>query len=296
MPASFNFPHTGKLLSLSFVLFAGWYADASLAVTDYPRLAAMGVLTLFGNINVAIPFLLDMFRIPADTFQLFVATAVVNARFGTLMSAVHTLTMALLGTCAVIGALRIDRRKLVRFGVITAVLTIVVVGGTRLLFGVALKTEYDKDKILAGMQALRKRWPATVYKPGDQAPPLPALNGSVLDRVKARKTAPRRVCPRQPALRLLQHARRPGRLRRGDGATARPGSGRRAGVRARCAPGDRGQHRPCGVRPGDDGRGGRRPIARCSFSTRRLTSMKRWPSSHRTTGARTSHRGTTSAP
>ena len=28
VPASFNFPHTGKLLSLSFVLFAGWFADA----------------------------------------------------------------------------------------------------------------------------------------------------------------------------------------------------------------------------------------------------------------------------
>ena len=27
VPASFNFPHTGKLLSLSFVLFAGWFAD-----------------------------------------------------------------------------------------------------------------------------------------------------------------------------------------------------------------------------------------------------------------------------
>jgi hypothetical protein len=27
VPASFNFPHTGKLLSLSFVLFAGWFAE-----------------------------------------------------------------------------------------------------------------------------------------------------------------------------------------------------------------------------------------------------------------------------
>src|SRR5687767_6911549 len=28
VPASFNFPHTGKLLSISFILFAGWFADA----------------------------------------------------------------------------------------------------------------------------------------------------------------------------------------------------------------------------------------------------------------------------
>ena len=46
------------------------------------------------------PFLLDLFRIPADTFQLFLATGVVNARFGTLLAAVHTLTVALLGACA----------------------------------------------------------------------------------------------------------------------------------------------------------------------------------------------------
>ena len=26
VPASFNFPHAGKLLSLSFVLFAGWFS------------------------------------------------------------------------------------------------------------------------------------------------------------------------------------------------------------------------------------------------------------------------------
>ena len=39
MPASFNFPHTGKLLSLSFVLFAGWFADAPVPLS---RLSAAG--------------------------------------------------------------------------------------------------------------------------------------------------------------------------------------------------------------------------------------------------------------
>ncbi len=33
VPASFNFPHTGKVLSLSFVLFAGWFSDTHRAVT-----------------------------------------------------------------------------------------------------------------------------------------------------------------------------------------------------------------------------------------------------------------------
>jgi proton glutamate symport protein len=188
IPASFNFPHTGKLLSLSFVLFAGWFADAMVPVTSYPQLAATGLLVLFGNINVAVPFLLDMFRIPADTFQLFVATSVVNARFGTLMSAVHTLAVAVLGTCAVMGLLRVNGRKLARFAVITTVLTVGVVGGARVLFTAVLARPYDKDKVLAGMQMLRNGGDARVTRPGETPEPLPALQTSVLDRIRARRT------------------------------------------------------------------------------------------------------------
>ena len=119
VPASFNFPHTGKLLSLSFVLFAAWFADARVPISDYPRLAGTGLLVMFGSVNAAIPFLLDMLHIPADTFRLFLTSAIVNARFGALLAAVHTLTIAVLGTCAVAGTLTIDGRKLLRFALVT---------------------------------------------------------------------------------------------------------------------------------------------------------------------------------
>ena len=111
VPASFNFPHTGKLLSMSFILFAAWFTDVTLKLPDYPRLALTGVLTFFGSLNAAVPFLLDMFRIPADTFQLFLATGVINARFGALLAAVHTVAVALLGSAAITGRLRVDPRR-----------------------------------------------------------------------------------------------------------------------------------------------------------------------------------------
>src|SRR3954467_7722874 len=161
VPASFNFPHTGKLLSLSFVLFAGWFDDVRLPLFQYPRLLCAGLLTLFGSVNAAIPFLLDLLRIPADTFRLFVASAIVNARFGTLVAAVHTVTVAVIGTCAVTGTLRLDGRKLLRYGVTTVLLTIGVLGGTRLLLQYALHAPYDKDQALTGMPLLRERGQAT---------------------------------------------------------------------------------------------------------------------------------------
>src|SRR5262249_36357613 len=78
VPASFNFPHSGKLLSLSFVLFAAWFADVHVPLAEYPRLAGTGLLAMFGSVNAAIPFLLDLLRIPADTFNLFVTSSIVN--------------------------------------------------------------------------------------------------------------------------------------------------------------------------------------------------------------------------
>ena len=36
VPASFNFPHAGKLLSLSFILFAGWFSGAPVRMATIP--------------------------------------------------------------------------------------------------------------------------------------------------------------------------------------------------------------------------------------------------------------------
>jgi Na+/H+-dicarboxylate symporter/ABC-type amino acid transport substrate-binding protein len=172
VPVSFNFPHTGKLLSLSFILFAGWFSDAAVEVTDYPQLAMAGLVTFFGSLNAAVPFLLDLFRIPADTFQLFLATGVVNSRVGSLVAAVHTLTVALLVACAVTGQLRWKRGPLLSYASVTIALTIAVIGGTRLLFASGSSHEYSKDQVLASMQLPRDPVRATVAHTLS-APPTP---------------------------------------------------------------------------------------------------------------------------
>jgi ABC-type amino acid transport substrate-binding protein len=186
IPASFNFPHSAKLLSLSFIPFAAWFTGASLSMAQYATLAGTGVVVLFGSVTVAIPFLLDLFRIPADTFQLFLATSVVNSRFGSMLSAVHTLTIALLGTCVVTGVMRFDARKMARFVVMTAAIGGATIGGTRLLLGALLTRPYAQDKVLANMRALRDRGTARVLTAA--AAPLAPPAGSVLARIHARQT------------------------------------------------------------------------------------------------------------
>ncbi len=187
IPAGFNFPHAGKLLSLSFILFAGWFANSDLGFAEYPKLAFVGLFSFFGSLNVAVPYLLDLFRIPADTFQLFLATGVINAHFGTLVAAVHTVVLGLLGACAVTGTLKISVRRIARYAVLTGLLTFLVIGGTRTFFSTFARPKYDKAQVVAGMQLLRAPQPAIVYREPPAARPGFGSGKSQLDLIRERK-------------------------------------------------------------------------------------------------------------
>ena len=184
VPASFNFPHTGKLLSLSFILFAGWFADVPVTPSEYPQLAFAGMVTFFGSLTAAVPFLLDQFRIPADTFQLFLATGVINSRVGSLVAAVHTLTVALLVTCAVTGHLHWRRGRVASYAGVTVALVILVLGGTRLLFATDISQAYSKDTVLASMHLLHQPVDATVAR---SSSPPPVTNLPPLETIDARR-------------------------------------------------------------------------------------------------------------
>ena len=186
VPTSFNFPHTGKLLSISFILFAGWFADAAVPVTEYPRLALTGLLTFFGSLSAAVPFLLDLFRIPADTFQLFLATGVINSRFGALLAAVHTVAVALLGSAAIVGSLRFSAARIARYLVITVVLSAITIGGLRALFTTVMKPTFAGEEMVYSMRPLMTHLDARLVKQTDLGDTLEKPAGSLIDAIRKR--------------------------------------------------------------------------------------------------------------
>lgn len=163
IPASFNFPQTGKILAMSFILFAAWYTDNPLSLAEYPMLMVSGLASFFGSLNVAIPFLLDLQQIPADMFQLFVISSVLNSRFGTLLAAMHTLVLGILVACAVTGGLSLNPIKIIRFAIITILTVSATLGGAGLLFTYGVNNQYDKDKIISSMHLQHDSVPVIVH-------------------------------------------------------------------------------------------------------------------------------------
>jgi Na+/H+-dicarboxylate symporter len=176
IPISFTFPSTGKLLGLSFVLFAGWFSGGTVSLTQYPSLTLSGFFSFFGAPTVAIPFLLDLLRIPADLFELFVLSDVLIGRFGVLLAAMHTLVLAILGTFAMSGRLKFDWRKLALYAVLSLILGFGSLGAVRLLFTVGFEPIYTKYRSFIEMELLGDGVPATVQTTPSEVP-LPSTKG-----------------------------------------------------------------------------------------------------------------------
>ena len=183
VPVNFTLPNLGKLIALAFVPFAGWFTGFEMSADQYPAFLVSGLFSMFAEV-IALPFLLDLMRIPADTFQLFVALDVSTGRFGQLLAGVHTFALALLIGGATTGLIRLRRASLVRYLVITVTLVLMVIGGLRIFYEYGLPQNYSQDDRFKSMQLagetanfiVRETLPEADQEPGE----------SRLDRILAR--------------------------------------------------------------------------------------------------------------
>jgi Na+/H+-dicarboxylate symporter/ABC-type amino acid transport substrate-binding protein len=135
VPLLFNFPHVGKVLTLAFLPFGAWFQGGSLHLTQYVELFTAGFLSLFGNLNAAIPFLLDQLQLPSDLMSIFATSSVVNSRIGALTSTMHTAAVSLLVAAGITVGLRWHTRRFATFVGGTALLVGALVIGIRVTFG-----------------------------------------------------------------------------------------------------------------------------------------------------------------
>jgi Na+/H+-dicarboxylate symporter/ABC-type amino acid transport substrate-binding protein len=185
VPVSFNFPNVGRLLQIVFILFAAWFTKSTVSLAGYFDLTLSGLISLFGKPIAAMPFLLDLLRLPADMFQFYLASGIFVAQLGTLASAMHLFTLAVLGGFAMAGALRFQWKRFVPVTALAVCIIVAAVGGMRVYFSFAVKNAYDMDKIIALMQPLFPAGPAKVYKSAASPSPV-GSSQSALKRIRSR--------------------------------------------------------------------------------------------------------------
>jgi Na+/H+-dicarboxylate symporter len=164
IPISFNFPNIGKLIMLLFVLFAVWFSGGTLNVGQYGTFVFSGLLSFFGGVDVALPFMLDLMRLPSDMYQLYVVTGVINGRSSTLLAAMNLLVFTMLTTAMLTGTMKIRKHKIIMCAVASLAITLAVLLGSRLYFSLAVSNKYEKDVVVANMQLLQNPAPYRLYR------------------------------------------------------------------------------------------------------------------------------------
>jgi proton glutamate symport protein len=192
IPAAYNIPGLGNILSLMFVLFAGWYIGSAVPVSQYPLFVGAGLASLFGGTNLTIQFLLDLLRLPRDLLQFFVTIGVLGTRFSTLVAVMTIVTTALVGVYALQGRLRLHLLPLLRFAGITAALLVGALIGIRSFYTYVVVAPYTKDQALRRLHLLADPQPARVYR--EIPPDLRASATGPADIAQIRARGVLRVC------------------------------------------------------------------------------------------------------
>ena len=185
VPLAYPFPSLGKMLMMLFVPFAAWYVGEPMGLPDYGVYIAAGFPSFFGSAAIAIPFSLDLLRIPADMFQLFLATSILANNVGECLTVMHLIALSLLVACASSRNVRL-RWKRVGIVLVTAVLlTGIFLLGTRVYLGKTSEGSYKKDEIVASLQLIGNPVPHVIVEPSPNPDPL--LPGETMtERVRRR--------------------------------------------------------------------------------------------------------------
>lgn len=163
VPIGFALPTLGKLLRLLFVPFAAWNSGTDLGGSDVATLVFYGPLAMFGSVHVAIPFLLDVARIPVDEYQLYLVARIVTGRFGEALSAMGLIAFAVISVCWLQGRLLLSRLRWITTVLSCAAVILGTMVGLRLFFVEAITKPPTTREVIANLRLLSRRVPAVVH-------------------------------------------------------------------------------------------------------------------------------------
>jgi Na+/H+-dicarboxylate symporter/ABC-type amino acid transport substrate-binding protein len=156
VPTAFSFPSSGKILTLSFILFAGWFSGFDVPLKQYPTFLMAGTISFFGSTITAIPFMLDLMHIPSDLINLFLPIDnIITNRFGVLVACLFVIDLTLLVSAAEVGLLKFRIMKIIRYTLVSLILLMITVLGLRLFLG-SKEMPYTKDQELVKLFISRK--------------------------------------------------------------------------------------------------------------------------------------------
>jgi Na+/H+-dicarboxylate symporter/ABC-type amino acid transport substrate-binding protein len=187
VPIAFTFPNIGKLTVILFVYFAGWFNGTPVDISTIPSLSISGLLSLFGSVYVAIPFMLDLVHLPSDLFQLFVMSGFITGKFNSIAAVMNLFTLTLLTAALFHKSLKLSPTRLLKMSLGIAAGIAVTLVLLRVGMGMFIHSPEVTSGVIANMQVADKV-PTKVKRQFPELGKTPASPIANLDDIRARGT------------------------------------------------------------------------------------------------------------
>ncbi|TAA45054.1 cation:dicarboxylate symporter family transporter [Corallincola spongiicola] len=156
LPIAFTFPNAGKLTVIFFVLFCGWFTGKDVSITAYPMLAMSGLLSLFGSVHAAIPFMLNSLQLPSDLYQLFLVSSFITGKFNSLVAVMHLLIFGLLTTALIQKQWLVTTRDLLKAGGMVLAGLVLMIVSARIISSVIISESGNTAELLGNMRVVNE--------------------------------------------------------------------------------------------------------------------------------------------
>jgi Na+/H+-dicarboxylate symporter/ABC-type amino acid transport substrate-binding protein len=151
VPLAYVFPTIGSFAPLLFILFAAWYYRVPMHLKDQFMLIAAGIPSVFGSSRVAVLFLLNIFYIPEDAFQLYNFALPFFIYFVSALGCMSIFSLCAICMAHLTGHLQFRKRRIIMVAVIIILLLSTSIVGLRIGFSSLLAGENHNQELLSSM-------------------------------------------------------------------------------------------------------------------------------------------------
>ena len=186
VPLAFPFPDLGRIWALIFIPFASWFYGNNLSLLQYPRFLSVGILSAFGSLNNAVPYLLRLMKIPSDIFNLYTAFGFYTTRLNKGIKAMFLITFTILLISWISGTIKFRWVNILKFIGGSAITILIVVILLKGLFSWTFTKQHSKEKLLVDRRLIGPKMESTLLKESSPNPVKKKPGETIMERAKRR--------------------------------------------------------------------------------------------------------------
>jgi len=142
VPVAYTFPLLGGLVPFLFILFVAWLYKNPLPLMEQLQLVLVGIPSFFGSSKLSVISLLDLMRLPADAFNLYISSGILRQAFVAPLSVISIFSFSTITIALTTNRARFRWKRAIMSIIVVIVLAALMIAGLHAGFTYLLAGTY----------------------------------------------------------------------------------------------------------------------------------------------------------